>query len=82
MPKFFITILILFLLISINTKPNSIDLSDKNVVVYCLKAALRYTFEEVKEYLLRIQIPGEAAELAIDDPMYSLCLEEKAKDNL
>ena len=48
MPKFFITILILFLLLSINTKPNSIDLSDKNVVVYCLKAALRYTFEEVK----------------------------------
>ena len=77
----YIYTLIIIILVNINTSPSSIDLSDKNPIVYCLKAAKRYTFEEVKEYLLRTQVPGEAEDYAIDDPEFSYCVEQASRDN-
>ena len=81
MSKFYITILILILLANIVTSPNSIDLSDKNPMVYCLKTVIQLTFDEVKEYLLTIQKPEEAEDLSIDDPQFSICIEQHSRDN-
>ena len=81
MSKFYITIIILILFVNIITNPNAIDLSDKNPMVYCLKTVIKLSFDEVKEYLLTIQKPEEAEDLAIDDLEFSACIEQHSKDN-
>ena len=77
----FISIILLNLFINIHSTPSSIDLSDDNPVVYCLKAVKRYTFDEIKEYLLRTQVPEEAEDYAIDDPEFSWCIEQRSKED-
>ena len=76
----FISILIL-LIVNINAQYGSIDLSDDNEVVYCLKAARHYTMEQVKEYYFKIQLPKYANEKYIDDPAFSWCVESVARDD-
>jgi len=58
-----------------------VDLSDKNPVVYCLKSAKKYNMDQVKEYLLKSQIPEYKEELKINDDMFSWCIEELSRDN-
>ena len=78
--KFYLAILIIILLVNNIIASTSIDLSDNNPTVYCLKTVRKYSIEEVKEYLLRIQVPGEAEDYTIDDPLYTLCIEQNSKD--
>ena len=77
----FFFLLILFLFGIINADKGSIDLSDKNPVVYCLKSAKKYNMDQVKEYLLKSQIPEYKEELKINDDMFSWCIEELSRDN-
>ena len=76
----YISILIL-LITNINAQYGSIDLSDDNAVVYCLKAARHFTMEQVKEYYLKIQLPKYANEKFIDDPAFSWCVESVSRDD-
>ena len=58
-----------------------IDLSDKNPIVYCLKEIKKFTFQQVKDYLLKIQDLEYALENGINDKKFSLCIEQRSKDN-
>ena len=85
MEKIFI-LLELFLIIIIilgyvNCDLGGIDLSDKNPVVYCLKRVKRFTFQQVKDYLLKNQDPEYALENSIYDEIFAYCVEQVSKDN-
>ena len=82
MKTIFIIILLIVLIFN-DTSCNSgrIDLSDRNPIVFCLKTIKRYTFHQVKEYLLKQQDPIYALENKINDGMFALCVEQVAKDN-
>ena len=79
-PIIYISILILFLFNNINTQA-SYDLSDDNPVVYCLKAAMHMSLEQIKEYYLKTQLPQHANEKEIDDPAFNWCVEQASRDD-
>ena len=81
------TIFIVFLLIFIffdfiSCNSGRIDLSDQNPIVYCLKTIKGYTFQQVKDYILKQQDPQYALENKIHDDIFALCVEQVSKDNV
>ena len=78
---FYFIIFLSFLLEFISCDYGGIDLSDRNPIVFCLKEIKKFTFEQVKDYLLRNQDPEFAIENSIHDDLFSLCVEHIAKDN-
>ena len=65
----------------ISSDYRGIDLSDRNPIVYCLKEIKKFTFQQVKDYLLRNQDPEFAITNRIHDDLFSLCVEQVSKDN-
>ena len=59
-----------------------IDLSDRNPIVYCLKHYKKFTFDQVKDYLLKYQDPEYALEDDVKDDLFALCVEHVAKDGV
>ena len=76
-----ISFLIISKFLNIKTAEDSIDLSDDNPVVYCLKAAKRFTFDEIKDYYLRTQRPDLSPNYQLDDPQFLWCVEEAARED-
>ena len=74
-------LLIIFLFVTIKSTEESIDLSDDNPVVYCLKAAKRLTMDEIKDYYLRSQKPGSAPDYQMDDPYFLWCVEQASRED-
>ena len=74
-------LLIIFLFTTIKSTEVSIDLSDDNPVVYCLKAAKKFTMDQVKEYYLRIQKPESAPDYQLDDPYFQWCVEQLSRED-
>ena len=78
---FYLFLLIISLFTTIKSTESSIDLSDDNPVVYCLKAAKRYTMDDIKDYFLRNQKPESAASYEIDDPLFLWCVEQVSRED-
>jgi hypothetical protein len=74
-------LIIIFLFVTIKTSESSIDLSDDNPVVYCLKAAKRLTLDEIKDYYLRSQKPESAPDYQMDDPYFLWCVEQASRED-
>ena len=77
----FLAALFISLFVNIKSTVSSIDLSDDNPIVYCLKTARHFTFEEVKDYLLRTQVPEYSSDEGLDDPLFSWCVEQASRDD-
>lgn len=80
--NFFVLLIIYINIRIIKAFTEKIDLSDKNPIVLCLKTVKKFSFEQVKDYLLKIQDPEYALENDIHDPLFALCVEQNAKDNV
>lgn len=86
MSKFFkislFSIIIILEIGFINSYNERIDLSDRNPIVYCLKYFKKFTFDQVKDYLLKYQDPEYALEDDVKDDLFALCVEHVAKDGV
>ncbi len=79
--KLEIFLIIIIILDFRNCDLGTIDLSDKNPMVYCLKTIKKFTFQQVKDYLLKEQDAEFAIENTIHDKLFSLCIEQVSKDD-
>ena len=77
-------IIFILLLIFVNVlnsdNSDSIDLSDKNPLVYCLKNVKKYDFEEIKNFILQNQDPEFAIEYYPNDEEFNFCIEQRLKN--
>ncbi len=71
---------LILLIVNISSE-DSIDLSDDNPVSYCLKAAIKMSLDEIKEYYLKTQKPEYAKEYNIDEPLFNWCVEQVSKED-
>ena len=73
----FIFILFIALISVIKAESDSIDLSDDNPVVYCLKSVFQYSTDDVKEYLLLMQVKEYAETHQIKSKEFSSCIDNQ-----
>ncbi len=71
---------LILLIVNISSE-DSIDLSDDNPISYCLKAAIKMSIDEIKEYYLKTQKPEYAKEYSIDDPLFYYCVEKASLED-